>query len=297
LKIAGSAIFFTSPGSAFARSWVRLPTWTGEKPPFAHLRTFGAFVTASKPGKRPTKADNHDIHDIHGVLLVYGVTTKHVRYSDQMMNREKLSTQHTIDEAHYGKTHRPPGPQIIMDMGYEQQPVLPVITTPPQLSRYPLRSRHKTVILSLCKLLHIPTNEFTSAPVAVIGSVVTSNIDSNNSGKVTFSTDHFGPSFPKTIVVSGIHPTLGLHLQYNVDRHPCQLVKMDPCTPAHQLSQWKSRLRYAYILSIDTISIHTIADVRLMITEARLANKKSIVVAFRKDDAPNCLFAVRLPQQ
>jgi hypothetical protein len=36
------------------------------------------------------------------------------------MNREKLSTHHTIDEAHYGTTRHPPGPQIIMDMGYDQ---------------------------------------------------------------------------------------------------------------------------------------------------------------------------------
>jgi hypothetical protein len=37
------------------------------------------------------------------------------------MNRENMSTHHTIDEAHYGKNRRPLGPQILMDMGYEQQ--------------------------------------------------------------------------------------------------------------------------------------------------------------------------------
>jgi hypothetical protein len=31
---------------------------------------------------------------------------------------EQLSTQHIIDEAHYNKTRRPRGPQIIMYMGY-----------------------------------------------------------------------------------------------------------------------------------------------------------------------------------
>jgi hypothetical protein len=150
-----------------------------------------------------------------------------------MMNREKLSTYNTIDEVNYGKTHCPPEPQILVDMGYEQQPVLPSIATPPQLPWYPLRSRHKKVTQFLCKLIPLPMKEFTSAPVAVIASVAVSDIDRNNSVTVTFSTDPLRPSFPETIVVSGIHPTLGLDLQYDVDRHRCQIIKMEPGTPSH----------------------------------------------------------------
>jgi GH24 family phage-related lysozyme (muramidase) len=86
---------------------------TDEKPMLAHLRTFGALVTARKPGKRTVKADHHTSH---GVLLGYGATAKHVRYFDQTTNREKLSTHHISDEAHYGKTLHPPGPQIIIYM-------------------------------------------------------------------------------------------------------------------------------------------------------------------------------------
>jgi hypothetical protein len=71
---------------------------------------------------------------------------------------------------------------------------------------------------------------------------------------------------------------------------------MDPGTPWHRLSQWKYRLRSAYILSIDTMSVHTIAGVRVVISEARSAKRNSIVIAFTKDDAPNCLSAVGLSQ-
>jgi hypothetical protein len=60
---------------------------------------------ARKPGKRTAKADRHTAH---GVLMGYGATTKHVRYFDQTTNNEKLSTHNTLDEAHYGKTRRPP---------------------------------------------------------------------------------------------------------------------------------------------------------------------------------------------
>jgi hypothetical protein len=208
------------------------------------------------------------------------------------MNREKLITHHTIDEDHYSKTRRPSGTQIIMDMGYAQQPVLPAITTPSQLSRYPLRSRHKIVTPFLYKLLPLPMNESTSAPVAAIASIAMSDICPSTNATVTFSTDPSGPYFTETIIVSGIHPSFGLDLQYYIDRHHCQLVKMDLGTPSHRLSQWKSRLRYAYILSIDMMSVHTITDMCLIIAEACSAKRESIIVAFTKDDAPKCISAV-----
>jgi hypothetical protein len=66
-----------------------------------------------------------------------------------MTNQEKLSTHHTFDEAHYGKTARPPGPQILIGMGYDQEPVLPELITVPPQSRYPLRARHNSVTPSL----------------------------------------------------------------------------------------------------------------------------------------------------
>jgi hypothetical protein len=71
---------------------------------------------------------------------------------------------------------------------------------------------------------------------------------------------------------------------------------MDPGMPSHRLFQWKSRLRYAYILSIEMTSVHTVADIRLIIAEDSSANRKSITIAFMKDDAPNCLYAVGLPR-
>jgi hypothetical protein len=44
------------------------------------------------------------------------------------------------------------------------------------------------------------------------------------------------------------------------------------------------------------MSVHTIADIGLVISEARAAGRTHIVVWFTKDDAPNFLSAVGLPQ-
>jgi hypothetical protein len=113
---------------------------------------------------------------------------------------------------------------------------------------------------------------------------------------VTFSTDPFGPSFPETIPVSGIHPSLGLDIRHDMDRQLCQLVAMTPGTPSHQLPQWKSRLRHAFLLSVDTAAVHTISDVHKAIALARQAAQTSIVIVFTKDEAKNTLSAVGLPQ-
>jgi hypothetical protein len=44
------------------------------------------------------------------------------------------------------------------------------------------------------------------------------------------------------------------------------------------------------------MSVHTISDVGLVISEARAAGHTYIVVVFTKDDAPNCISVVGLPQ-
>jgi hypothetical protein len=44
------------------------------------------------------------------------------------------------------------------------------------------------------------------------------------------------------------------------------------------------------------MSVQTITDVCLVISESRSAKNQLIIVAFTKDDAPNCLSAVSLPQ-
>jgi hypothetical protein len=44
------------------------------------------------------------------------------------------------------------------------------------------------------------------------------------------------------------------------------------------------------------MSFNTIADIGLVVSEARAAGRTSIVVLFTNDDAPTCLSAVGLPQ-
>jgi hypothetical protein len=266
----------------------------GVKPPLGRLRTCGALITARKPGKRPAKADRHTSHR---VLLGFGSTPKHGRYFGTTTNREKLSSHHVIDEAHYGKYRRSPGAQLLMDMGYEMPtPLISNIGTPTPISQYPPRCKTLPPKTFICKFFPLPMNEFTATPVAVAVLLTASDIARIDGIMVTFSTDPFGPSFPETTLVSGIHPTLSLDLHYDTDRRRCQITKMDPGTPAHRIPQWRSRLRHDFVPSINQAPVHTIADALQAISKSRQLDNTTIVVVLTKDDAPNCLSAVGLPQ-
>jgi hypothetical protein len=206
------------------------------------------------------------------------------------MNREKLSSHHVIDEAHYGTARRPAGDQVLMDMGCDI-PSLPLV--PLQLSQftmYPKRPHHKCITPLSCTMIPLPLHEFTPYPVTVAASLAASSrprhgsdVHRNDGTTVTFSADLFGPSFTETISISGIHPSLGLELRHSMDRQQCQLVAMTPGTPSHRLHQWKSRLRQAFLLSVDTTAVHTISDIYQAISLARQAAQTSVVIVFTKD--------------
>jgi hypothetical protein len=150
----------------------------------------------------------------------------------------------------------------------------------------------------------ISLHEFTSAPGVVAASLVAtkaplpkaSEIHRDDSITVTFSSDPFGSSFPETILLSGIHPTIGLDIQNGVDRHRFQLVTMVSGTPSHWLPQCKSRLRHAFLLSVNQTPVDTISDICGAIAQARQTSQPSIVVVFTKGEATNNVSNVGLPQ-
>jgi hypothetical protein len=273
--------------------------WTGITPELDSLQIFGALVTARKPGKRPVKDERHTAH---GALLGFGSSTKHVRYFNLTTIREKLSSHHVIDKPHYGTARHPAGAWVLMDMGYNI-PSLPLVPLqPPKPSVYPTRSRHKCITPLPCILILPPLHKFTPTPVAVAASLAVtsrplhaSDVHRNDGIAMTLSTDPFGPSFPETIYVSGIHPTLGIDIRHDMDRQRCQLVAMTPGKPSHLLPQWKLHLCHAFLLSVDTTAVYTILDVHQEIALVLQAAHTYVIIVFAKDDANNSLYGVGLP--
>jgi hypothetical protein len=118
-------------------------------------------------------------------------------------------------------------------------------------------------------------NELTSAPVAVITSVSASDIDRNSSVTVTFSTNPFGQSFPETIIVYGIHPTLILVLHYDVDRRRYQIIKMDlgTLTACHNGSPVSALRTYCQSTQFPSTSlrIKALSSLKLVPPDAHLS--------------------------
>jgi hypothetical protein len=230
-------------------------------------------------------------------------STKHVHYFDLTTNLENISSHHVIEEAHYGTARRPAGAQVLMDMGYGIPPLSLVPLQPLKPSVYHTWSQHKCINPLSCTLIPLPLHDFTPSPIAVAASLVTTSrplhdpdVHHNDSIMVTFSTDPFGPSFPGTIMVSGIYPTLGLTIRHDLDRQRCLLVAMTPGTPSHRLPQWKPCLRQAFLLSVDSTSVHRISAVHQEISLAHQAAQTSVVVVFTSDEDKNSLSAVGLPK-
>jgi hypothetical protein len=80
-----------------------------------------------------------------------------------------------------------------------------------------------------------------------------------------------------------------------MDRQRCQLIAMTSGTPSHRLPQCKSRLRHAFLLSMDTTAVQTISDVHQAITLALQSAQTSVIIMFTKDEAKNSLSTVGLP--
>ena len=86
----------------------------GVKPNLSRLCVFDSRVNCKIPGQRRAKLDKHTYD---GIFLGYGSTDKHIRYMDVNTLREKLTTHATFDEAHYTSEHKPPGPQLLYNLG------------------------------------------------------------------------------------------------------------------------------------------------------------------------------------
>jgi hypothetical protein len=216
----------------------------------SHLRIFGSLVTARKPDKASAKMD---YKMATGIFLGYGATTQHIHYYDFITKRLKTGNNCIYDEAHFASASRPPGAQLLFDLGL--RPLS--LETPAPVSKLgfapqPPFPKLASAVFPLACYAPLPLLEFLAAPVATAATLVsTSNVSRSAALMVEFCTDPFGPSFDEPISIQGPHATAGLLLRYDPDHGRCQLLAMQPGTSAHRIHAWKFRLREAYILRID----------------------------------------------
>jgi hypothetical protein len=113
---------------------------------------------------------------------------------------------------------------------------------------------------------------------------------------IEFSGDPFGPSFVESIPITSTHASAGLHFKLDPARDRLCLLAIEPGTPAARINRWRSRLRFAYILSINDIDIRTQTDIDQALATLRAAGTSVCDIRSTFDEIRNSLSASGLPQ-
>jgi hypothetical protein len=113
---------------------------------------------------------------------------------------------------------------------------------------------------------------------------------------IALSGNPFGPSFTETISIQGQHPTAGLEVRYDPARQRVQLIHCTPGTPVARISRWRSRLKHAYLLSLNDIPIADISTLQSAISLLCDTKVTTATLLLTFDDARNSLSSTGLPQ-
>ena len=281
--------------------------WTGHRPDLSRIRLFGARVAARLPGKRAAKLDRHMFH---GIFLGYTGTDKNVRYYDLDSGRVKTAKHVVFDEAHYSQKERPPGPQLLYDLGLEKEEAAPSSTLPPPVPSAPCPpvptvALTKTALVKTAALQPLPLRESaiptsaidkTSPAPTAVAAAVTPTDDVDEFTPVTMCSDPFGPSFEEVIPIHGVHRSAGIVTDDDSQRGHPRLRRFQQGTPAAKTPRWRSRLKGAHILKIGDHSITKDNDVETAVSYYRTEGKRQVRITFTFDEIRNTMSSQGVPQ-
>ena len=87
---------------------------TGITPDLSNLRVLRSTIVTRRPGRRTT---NLSKHSYTGIFLRYAKTMTNIVYLDTVTNKIKTTTYAKFDEAHFSCSEKPPGAQILIEVG------------------------------------------------------------------------------------------------------------------------------------------------------------------------------------
>mmetsp|Transcript_27281 Transcript_27281/g.38576 ORF Transcript_27281/g.38576 Transcript_27281/m.38576 type:complete len:214 (-) Transcript_27281:315-956(-) len=112
---------------------------------------------------------------------------------------------------------------------------------------------------------------------------------------IVLSGDPFGPSFMELIELDKLHPTSGFIFHFDKYRQRLHLLNCAKGTTAHQITRWRSRLRHAYLLAINSVHIDTKQTLVTQIDTLRQSNNPHAVLTFTFDIVHNNETASGIP--
>ena len=281
--------------------------WTGTRPDISHLRTFGSLVSPRRNGIRPAKLDKHTYD---GMFLGYTSSCANINYVDVQSGRVKVCQSPThFDESHFTQTKRPPGPRFLFDLGLLSMsgPTLVPLATPPLLpyevyAWYPLWPSLDLCLTStsIAALIPLPLGELLDMSTLPHFSPSAHALTASDVMSIEFSNDPFGPSFIEPVPLTGIHETAGIETRFDASRQRLQITHLLAGNPISRIPRWRSRLKHAYILSLDGIDVPDHATLVSVITNLRYTHQSQgtfplVSLKLTFDDAVNALSSTGLP--
>jgi hypothetical protein len=296
--------------------------WYGLKPNLRHLKVFGSRVCVKVPATRRAKLDRGDFR---GIFLGYTATNSNIRYLDLDSGLVKSSADAIFDEAWYTQSRRPPAAQLLYDLGVmndvEDSPGS--MMYPPAPTVYPpLPSKSQILTKPLmASKLPLPLREYSPSIVsakaakssAVWNSIITHHdesphihfiieeygINKTDMAMVYISPDPYNSAFEEHLDIRDFtnerHPTAGMSL-IEQDGGRLILAHMMPGTPAAKIPYWRSRLKQAWLISVNGIEVHTRADVQEAIASAILQKKTNCKLLFAHPEIKHGLTNQGIPQ-
>jgi hypothetical protein len=167
--------------------------------------------------------------------------------------------------------------------------VLPAITTLPPLSGYHLRSSHKSLTPFFCKLLPLPMNEFTyarlmSSPPSPHLTLIATTVSQSLLAQIPlgrlFLKPYLFPAFIRRLalicITMSIDTVVSLLIWILVRRHT-------ECSSGSLVSG-RHTSYLSTIFSFTPSMMYASSNLKLV-----RPKRTYIVIAFMKDDAPNCI--------
>jgi hypothetical protein len=260
--------------------------FTGYKPLCGHILTYGCTITAKKPTGRPTKADPNTYE---GIFLGYGATSKNIKYHDVHSQRRKWAHHHTVDEFQYGDAPA--------DRSTASKHILETFTQLPhtQVGGKKLHQPNKSIVVNPLPIEAYPNEldiqleplPYTAAAAAKFERPADADL-LKTLEQCSISLHDSGPTISEKVILKGTHPLLGMTILPDAD-NPTRLYLQSctPSTPMSTIPRWRSRLRGAHIRSINNIPVHSIRDVKSIITEQRQLRQTTVTIQFAKPLAPS----------
>jgi len=240
------------------------------------------------------------------VFLGCAAANSLIRHCDLNSKRIKTAFHADHDEAHCTSSSRPPGPQLLHDLGLREveratvpadadadTPAVPAATHPPLDKRMP-----KKVDTAPCQM-HPPLAEFsslTSPPAAAAARLTAAPPFDPGHSALTMSDDPLAKSFSETLPIGGEDPAAGLALEKEESAGRIKLIDCRKGAPTARIPRWRSRLRHAHLLTLDGKPVNSVEDAVQSISQARNFGQPHSVARFAFNEMRDALTDDGVPQ-